>query len=297
MHVSVTNLHQIYEARAFTHGQMQLFKPVRGNPATSFFVPHGIPDQDYAASLAVKAGSPMSVFVAPLQKETEFELRFFTPQGHLFPLCGHASMVAAVQLQQLYRTDKFRFRLNDMGQRPVWLHATVNNGFVQLQMPAYPPAAAEHKVVSSLVTAVGLTMADVVGVHTCERLNDFIIHVHKTQALRHAMPDMRALSILLQQAGIRGLFLTSPSAEPMLDYEVRIFAPHLGIDEDISCGSANCSVLPLWSKILNRNDAEPFKVLCPYNSSDAYYGGIEYVRYIEQKTVIEVGGYVSADPE
>lgn len=294
MHLSVNHLHHIFKARAFTHGQLLLPKPVKGNPATSYFVPQGLPETSYGARMAIKSGAPMSVFVAPLSTSSEFELRFFTPQGSIFPLCGHASMVAALQLQQLYGLEQIRFRLNDMGSRPVWLNARVKAGFVQVQMPAYPPVASDLPEMMPVMKALGLHSHEVYSIHQCEKLNDIILQLKDPEVLRNVVPDIPAMKDLLAAQDVRGLFITSASAESELDYEVRIFAPHLGIEEDVSCGSANCSILPLWSQLLNRKDEEIFKVLCPYSRSTPYYGGVEYVRYIEQKTVIEVGGYVTA---
>ena len=37
------------------------------------------------------------------------------------------------------------------------------------------------------------------------------------------------------------------------DYEVRIFFPHLGINEDLVCGSTNSCLAPYWNKILKKN--------------------------------------------
>ena len=34
----------------------------------------------------------------------------------------------------------------------------------------------------------------------------------------------------------------------------------IDIDEDISCGSANCSLLPLWSKLMNTSDDKEFTI-------------------------------------
>jgi predicted PhzF superfamily epimerase YddE/YHI9 len=73
---------------------------------------------------------------------------------------------------------------------------------------------------------------------------DVIIQLCDSKTLRNLKLDLSILrKRCLNQYGVpRGLAFMAPSQLEGADYEVRIFFPSLGIDEDIACGSACCSL-------------------------------------------------------
>jgi PhzF family phenazine biosynthesis protein len=159
-------------------------------------------------------------------------------------------------------------------------------------MPAFEPESINGPDYNEILQAAGMNGDANYSFYRCNELHDMIIVTNNTTALRAAEPKFAVLAGLLAQQNIRGLFVTSQSSETEADYEVRIFAPHLGIKEDISCGSANCSLLPLWDRQLNAVNNR-YSILCPYNDNVKKYGGIELGSYNANRKEVRIGGSVS----
>ena len=65
--------------------------------------------------------------------------------------------------------------------------------------------------------------------------------------LQHLQPDLTEISKL----EARGLIVTAQGDN--VDFVSRFFAPRSGINEDPVTGSAHTSLLPVWSKKLNKD--------------------------------------------
>ena len=66
----------------------------------------------------------------------------------------------------------------------------------------------------------------------------------------HQIIDLKPDFPALRKVDPGGIIVTSPGSES--DYVYRFFAPFAGIDEDPVTGSANCILIPYWSKRLNK---------------------------------------------
>ncbi len=63
-------------------------------------------------------------------------------------------------------------------------------------------------------------------------------------------PDFKRLATL----SVRGVIVTSRSANPKFDFVSRFFAPGAGIDEDPVTGSAHCCLGNYWRKRLGKSE-------------------------------------------
>jgi PhzF family phenazine biosynthesis protein len=77
---------------------------------------------------------------------------------------------------------------------------------------------------------------------------DYLVEVESEEALRSMTPDFKRLATL----PVRGIIVTSRSADPKFDFVSRFFAPATGIDEDPVTGSAHCCLGDFWRKRLNK---------------------------------------------
>jgi len=77
---------------------------------------------------------------------------------------------------------------------------------------------------------------------------DYLVEVAGEQIVRDLVPDFARL----RKLPVRGIMVTSRSAEPGTDFVSRFFAPAAGVDEDPVTGSAHCCLTPYWSRVLGR---------------------------------------------
>ncbi|HAN37550.1 MAG TPA: hypothetical protein DCQ29_01490 [Chitinophagaceae bacterium] len=269
-----------------------------GNPAAVVVCEGSFPTYETMAAMAIANQMPMTAFLYHVTEE-KFEICFYTPKGEPFVLCGHATIVAAWVLHQLHPSMKnfvFKRSATAIHVSDYFIPCCISDdGEVQITMKAYPPILMDGDCVNTVVEPAGIACNDVAATYFCKYLNDFIIELKSVVALRNAQPNFAILAKQLAVRKVRGLFLTARSSDVNADYEVRIFAPHYGINEDISCGSANCSLLPLWHRLLSNGGEKAYRILCPYNNSTIEYGGWEHGSYNPFQNTIKIGGLVAAN--
>lgn len=283
---------KIFRGKAFVSKHKISGRDVIGNPASIVLFESEFPAHEILSSIAIDEQAPMTAFIRPIES-LQYEITYYTPAGEVFGLCGHATLIAAYFLEKLYQKNNVVFVRNFDGLQHM-LHSRVkDDGIVKILMPAFEPVSVEASQYADVLKATGMNGNTNYSFYQCTELHDMIIMTDDTTVLRKAQPQFEQLANVLAEKNIRGLFITSQSAEAEADYEVRIFAPHLGIMEDISCGSANCSLLPLWNKQLNAVEDKRYSILCPYNDNGKKYGGIELGSYHAGDRKIEIGGSVT----
>ncbi|MBC7588900.1 MAG: PhzF family phenazine biosynthesis protein [Chitinophagaceae bacterium] len=285
---------QIVQARVFTHPQTIETKEVLGNPASIVFCTKNFPAKETMKQIAIAEKAPMTAFVLH-EYNNHFAIQFFTPSGNEFGLCGHATLIASHFIYEQYGYEKVIFSREGLETTLDTTNVKIlgTKEFTQITMPAYIPVLKDIDEADDYISMLGMSTDDVVAFYECQTLNDRIIVLNNTGALRMVQPDFDKLSTKLAVNNIRGLFITALSDVADIDYEVRIFAPHFGIDEDISCGSANCSLLPLWYNLTKAEGDKEFKILCPYDYRTGKMGGIEIGHYNQDNHNVNIGGIIS----
>ncbi|MFC1659774.1 PhzF family phenazine biosynthesis protein [Pseudomonadota bacterium] len=287
---------KIYKGRAFTSKEKIEGKKVIGNPASIVVCSKEFPDQKEMGEIAIKEKQPMTAFVKQNKNGEKFDIDYFAPNGTRFNLCGHATLVTAYFLNKLYGYQDLIFHLHHKTEElssEFIQSSLLNNGIVRISIPSFiPDLATNEDCINNYTKAFNLDKKDVQNFYYCKELKDFIIVLMKKNKIRYVEPNLNLLSKTSKKHSIRGVFITSKSENKNIDYEIRIFAPHLGINEDISCCSANCSLLPLWSHILNIKNEKESQILCPYNTRNTGFGGLEFGYYDHKKSRIHIGGFV-----
>jgi PhzF family phenazine biosynthesis protein len=153
-------------------------------------------------------------------------------------LCGHATLASAHVLwrQGQAAGEEIRF-----STRSGVLKAIRQGDDIELAFPVKPEQAAEAP--PGLLEALGVS-ARYVG----KNQFDYLVEVESEAALRGLAPDFKRLAAV----PVRGIIVTSTSADPRFDFVSRFFAPASGVDEDPVTGSAHCRLGDFWRKRLNR---------------------------------------------
>jgi len=212
-----------------------------GNPAAVCLLSSWREDQ-WLQAVAREMNLSETAFL--VKQSNHFDLRWFTPKVEV-DLCGHATLASAhILWQQAQVTgDEIQF-----STRSGVLKARRDGKDIELDFPLTPAEAAEAP--SGLLEALGVS-AKYVG----KNQFDYLVEIESDFALRGIDPDFRRLAVL----PVRGIIVTSRSAEPGFDFVSRFFAPASGVDEDPVTGSAHCCLGDFWSKRLGKTELLAFQ--------------------------------------
>lgn len=236
-------------------------RPFAGNPAGVCLLPAGPwPEDAWMQQIAAELHFSETAFARPLpagpdagpdtgaadSAEAEWEIRWFAPLAET-NLCGHATLATA----HVLRTDRgilgaVRFRSRYSGL--LRTHADADGG-ITLDFPAAP--GTETAVPEGLAEALGVVPQ---ATFRTGALGDLLTVLPDEATVRAAAPDLGAVAELTRRAGLRGVILTAPAAEPGRghDFVSRFFSPAEGILEDPVTGSAHTALAPYWSHRLGR---------------------------------------------
>lgn len=173
-----------------------------------------------------------------VEKTNDYQIRWFTPTKEV-DLCGHATLASAyVIFKYLNRnTDKIKFS-STSGP----LYVNHENGKVALDFPSIPPV--DCKMPENLIKALGIEPEKIM---SC---NNYFAVFSSEDQITAIRPDFS----ILDKLNLQGVIITAPGND--LDFVSRYFAPKYGIPEDPVTGSAHCTLIPYWSKRLNKTQLQ-----------------------------------------
>jgi predicted PhzF superfamily epimerase YddE/YHI9 len=226
--------------------------PCCGNGATVVRLESPAPAA-WMGAIAASLRQSETAFVLPIPGERTWLLRWFTPSTEV-RLCGHATLGALLALSNwgdLHPEESLRF-LTRSGVLPVSL---LEPGRGQLDLPTgdlAPTTVPEqlgrlllqrlgHPAEAYWTSALGYRVALVAAAAPL---------VAMASLAQELQGDDRGGLVLMQPVGGTGAPLVAGEAA---DYQLRFFAPGLGIDEDPVTGSAHALVAPYWQKRLKRS--------------------------------------------
>jgi PhzF family phenazine biosynthesis protein len=160
-------------------------------------------------------------------------------------LCGHATLASAHVLWQEGKAPGNEIRFST---RSGVLKATRRGADIELDFPHKPeePAEAPPRLLSAL---------DVSATYVGKNQFDYLVEVDSEATLRRMTPDFKSLATI----PVRGIIVTSRSANPHFDFVSRFFAPASGVDEDPVTGSAHCCLGDFWRKRLGKSEFVAFQ--------------------------------------
>lgn len=218
----------IYQVDAFTS------EPFKGNPAAVCPLEEWLTD-DVMRHIAMENNLSETAFLVHKQKD-EYELRWFTPKREV-DLCGHAtlatSFVVFTYINPSLQTVKFHTKSGLLTVRK-------NESFLTMTFPSREGLPCD--VPETLVKGLGKEPKEVY------LARDYLAVFESEEDLLHLQIDFEALKKL----DAFGVIVTAPGKE--VDFVSRFFAPKVGIPEDPVTGSAHCTLVPYWKKVLQKND-------------------------------------------
>ena len=223
-------------------------QPLQGNGAAVVLL-----DQPATADWMQRlAGSFKQSETAFLHRDAAgpWRLRWFTPTCEV-PLCGHATLAATIGLAH--------WGLLDPGQS---LPLATRSGGLQVGLDRSKADVAHLVLPSSglIPLEVPETLQTTLGQRIERYWGSPLGYRVALLAVEAPLAAMQNTSPQLQGADRMGLVLMQPlagTAPPLMgapcDYQLRFFAPGLGIDEDPVTGSAHALVAPWWMEQLQRS--------------------------------------------
>jgi PhzF family phenazine biosynthesis protein len=212
--------------------------PFRGNPAAVCLL-DGERPAEWMQNVGAEMNLAETAFLLP--RSDGWSLRWFTPAVEV-DLCGHATLASAHALWEeelLPPQETARFHT-----RSGLLTASRVGDLIELDFPATPEKAADPPAL--LLDALGAKKPRYVG----RNKFDYIVELGSEEEVRALQPDHRRL----RELPVRGVIVTSRSANGHYDFVSRFFAPGSGIDEDPVTGSAHCCLAPFWADRLGKRE-------------------------------------------
>lgn len=196
-------------------------------------------------SLAAELNLSETAFLRPLGRG-RFRLRWFTPTVEV-PLCGHATLASA---HVLFREAGQGSRELLFETRSGTLSAVRTGGLIRLDFPEHHPRPA--RAPRGLLAAMGIRRVE----DAARAEGGLILRLPRSADIRKVRPDFGRMREL--RLGMGGVLVTRRGRRPY-DFVSRCFFPWHGIDEDPVTGSAHCSLVPYWSRILGGDRFRAFQ--------------------------------------
>ena len=279
-----------YYATAFADSTGIENKPISGNPAGIVICENGLPAKEIMAKMAVDINQPIVAFLNQ-RAGNVFDIQFYFPDGEACFLCGHGTLVSAYFIHKEYGYDEITLKING---HDLAIQCRANGQkMVKAYLSAYnlDPMPADKLPV--YLDLLGLTRDDIADSFYSGDLTDCILVLKDCRRMRAINPDYIRLSAQIRADHFRAIMVTAASENKDIDYEIRIFCPYVEEDEDISCGSANCYLLPYWKKNMHeQNSPEELVILCPFKPGSKSFGGIEHGNYYADTQQVSIAGYI-----
>lgn len=212
---------------AFTH---QLFS---GNPAGVCLLDQW-PDDALLQKVAAENNLSETAYLVPTKDG--YHLRWFTPAVEV-DLCGHATLASAhlvfTELKTKAAVVTFETRSGNLTVRR-------SGELMVMDFPARPAVSAPAP--AGLIEGLGRKPREIL------KARDYLCIFDHEDEVRSLRPRFD----LLAQVDTLGVIATS-SAQAA-DFVSRFFAPRAGINEDPVTGSAHCTLVPYWSKVLGKKE-------------------------------------------
>jgi PhzF family phenazine biosynthesis protein len=206
-----------------------------GNPACVIPLEHWLSD-DILMNITKENNLAETAFVVFCSDH--FHIRWFTPEIEM-DLCGHATLAAAhvIKKHLNYKQDIIRFQ-SASGD----LDVTFDEDKYVLNFPSRMPQ----------LTTLPTIIEESLNIKPTEvyKARDYVLLYETEDDILALNPDENRLKNI--DLGHGGIVCTSKGNET--DFVSRFFTPGASIFEDPVTGSAHCSLIPLWSKKLDKDE-------------------------------------------
>jgi PhzF family phenazine biosynthesis protein len=217
----------MYQVDAFTE---EIFK---GNPAAICILDAWL-DENLMQNIAMENNLSETAFC--IVRNDICELRWFTPEEEI-DLCGHATLATAYVIFEIiqYPSNIVKF-----STKSGILTVEKQGDSMTMEFPSREGAKVE--VTELLIKGLGKQPLEVY------KSRDLMVVYNNEQEIKELSPNMEILKLL----NAFGIIVTAKGENS--DFVSRYFAPSCGVPEDPVTGSAHCTLIPYWSKILGKRE-------------------------------------------
>ena len=256
----------IYYVDAFTD---KLFS---GNPAAVIF--SDINDTNLMQSIAAENNLSETAFIN--KKSGTYNIRWFAPSCEI-DLCGHATLASAFVYFNFIEPSANNIRF--LSLKNGFLDVNKKNNLLYLDFPKDKLAHVDNNL--QIVNALKIEPLEIY-----KGRDDYLVILESEKDVANLNPDF----FMFKNIDARGLIVSSTSKN--YDFISRCFFPTTGVDEDPVTGSAHTTLIPYWSKKLNKKNLHAMQISkrggelkCSDNGSRVSIGG-NAVLYLKGKIFI-----------
>ncbi len=232
-----------------------------GSPACVIILNSWLSDSELK-SMAKKNAVPETAFV--LLDNIGFTIRWFTPEIEM-DLCGHATLAAAhVLFEQKFVSNNFIAFKSASGN----LEIQKEREILWMKFPIREALAAECPEI--ILDSFSIKPKKIL------KARDYIFVYDSEEEISNIIVDPKILNTINIDPG--GICITAVGSS--CDFVSRFFTPQASIFEDPVTGSAHCSLVPYWSKRLNKNvlhakqiSKEGGELFCKITEENVIIGG------------------------
>lgn len=221
--------HTIYQVDTFTDTVFG------GNSACVVPLENWLPDEILLKIAKENAIAETAFFV---HKGDKIHLRWFTPEIEM-DLCGHATLASAHCLSTIMKYDKEKIFFETLSGE---LIVEVGNGLYKMDLPSRMPVA--DILPPTISKSLNIQPQEIL------KSRDYVLVYQNETEIRNIKIDRQLFDQINLNPG--GVIVTAIGDN--CDFVSRFFTPQASILEDPVTGSAHCSLVPFWSKRLNKKE-------------------------------------------
>ena len=223
----------IYQIDAFTD---HLFG---GNPAAVCPLDRWL-DDEIMKKIAAENNLAETAFFTS-EPNGSFQLRWFTPEIEM-DLCGHATLATAYVIFNEWKHPKNVISFSTKsGMLTV---RKKDENYLELDFPSRPAKRAH--LPDTINKALNIPPSEVF------QARDFLLIYNSEAEVAALRPDEAILNQINLDPG--GIIVSARADRSDLDFVSRFFTPQATLFEDPVTGSAHCTLIPYWTKRLNKTN-------------------------------------------
>lgn len=295
--------YEVSIVNVFTHETT----PTLGNPAGVVTSPSMLSEPEMK-EIGLAAQQPITAFLSPTsEKETEYDIRYYDLGGRECHICGHATLAATAQLARMNPSldgKDIVFHLNpdlfEGKKESITTHVRGKELSIDL-FPSKLRYETEPALYKKVADVLNIEPSDIDTVAFSVNIRDYVVALKDPNVLLQMKPDFKAMKSMAEEGPYmhEGLMVTckAPAEDEGYDIYDRVFIPITGVNEDIACGSGNCSIIPLWHDHKGLNcESKRYNALFPFPEGKAgFVGGVQMVEYSPEELRITIAAQTVYD--
>ena len=211
-------------------------KVFEGNPAGVCVLEEWI-DREVMQKIAAENNLSETAFVVKRDKEGEYDLKWFTPKAEI-DLCGHATLGTAYIVSNYVDEGIEKMKFETLSGI---LEVNRKGELYEMDFPSRMPE--DINPIEDIEGVMGAKPIEM------SLSRDLFLVFETEDEVRNLEPDF---SKMLQMEKGLGVIATAKGKD--VDFVSRCFFPKLGVNEDPVTGSAHSSLIPYWSRKLNKRE-------------------------------------------